>query len=106
MMSVLRLGIHAIGTFGLTTANTWAVARDPSRYGPAARTSLAVSLVVGAALAAGLGAFLAVRPDWLAPVAPAWAVVFFATAPAILAVQLEGGVLLGGGGGGAGEAPV
>jgi O-antigen/teichoic acid export membrane protein len=97
MLVVLRLGLHAFGTFGLTTANTWAVARDPSKYGPAARTSLAVSLVVGGAAAAALGAVLLANPRWFAPVSPLWAFVFLATAPAILGVQLEGGVLLGAG---------
>jgi O-antigen/teichoic acid export membrane protein len=97
MLVVLRLGLHAFGTLGLTTANTWAVARDPSRYGPAARTSLAVSLLVGGAATAALGTVLLFRPGWFAPVSPGWAFAFLATAPAILAVQLEGGVLLGAG---------
>jgi O-antigen/teichoic acid export membrane protein len=97
MLVVLRLGLHAFGTLGLTTANTWAVARDPAAYGPAARTSLAVSLIVGGAATAALGLALLANPGWFAPVSPPVAFLFLATAPAILGVQLEGGVLLGAG---------
>lgn len=97
MFIVLRLAIHAFATLGIPTANTWAVARDPRAYGPAARASLALGLLLGALVLVALSAVLVWNPAWFDPVTPSWTLVFFASAPAILVTQLAGGVLLGAG---------
>jgi len=94
---VLRLGMHAVSTLGVPTAATYAVARDPTLFRPAARTALALGLGLGIATSIVLAVAVIVAPGWLAPVPPGFALLFAASAPAILTTQIEGGVLLGAG---------
>ncbi len=94
---VLRLGMHAVATLGVPTAATYAVAQDPSLFRTAARTALALGLALGLATSVVLAGAVLVAPAWLAPVPVPFALLFAASAPAILSTQLEGGVLLGGG---------
>ena len=91
----LRLGIHALATLGLPTANIYFVARDPKVFAPAARTSLALGLVLGLATAVLLSAVVVIHPSWVEPLSAPWAIAFFAAAPAILVTHLEGAVFLG-----------
>jgi hypothetical protein len=79
------------------TAATYAIAKDPTLFRPAARTALALGLALGLATSLVLAVAVLLAPCWLAPVPPAFALLFAASAPAILANQIEGGVLLGGG---------
>ena len=94
---VLRLGMHAVSTLGVPTAATYAVARDPTLIRPAARTALALGLGLGLATSIVLAVAVLLAPGWLAPVPPAFALLFAASAPAILSNQIAGGVLLGAG---------
>ena len=94
---VLRLGMHAVSTLGVPTAATYAIAKDPTLFRPAARTALALGLALGLATSLVLAVAVLLAPGWLAPIPPAFALLFAASAPAILANQIEGGVLLGGG---------
>jgi O-antigen/teichoic acid export membrane protein len=97
LLIVLRLGVHAFASLGVQTAATYAVAREPATFRPAASSALGLGLALGAGAGLLLCGAAVAFPSITAPLPLVAACLFFAASPAILATLLESGVLLGAG---------
>jgi O-antigen/teichoic acid export membrane protein len=97
LLIVLRLGVHAVASLGVQTAATYAVAREPATFRPAASSALGLGLLLGAAAGLLLCGAAVAFPSLTSPLPLVAACLFFAASPAILTTLLESGVLLGAG---------
>jgi O-antigen/teichoic acid export membrane protein len=103
-LTSVRIGIQALAL--VYAANTFFVARDPKTLPAVAANSLRYSAAAGGAIALLLCAVAAAFPSWTAPLPLPLVLLFFATAPAILASFLESAAFLGAGWIGAWNAPI
>ncbi len=64
VINVSVMTLVQLGSFGLPSANTFFVARDPTRFRTVAMNSLVFALVLGSLLAVALIVAARMRPSW------------------------------------------
>ena len=70
VINVSVVMVVQLGSFGLPSANTYFIAKDPKQFIAAAMNSLFFAVVVGSALAFALIALARWRPDWFGFISP------------------------------------